>query len=123
MKKYGEEVIYPELSYKIVGLLFKLHRKIGRYGREKQYADYLAKKLHEECVSFKREYTISGTGNRLDFIIEDKIILELKAKPVMIEMDYDQLKRYLHITNLQLGLLINFREKHLKPKRILNTYS
>ncbi len=123
MKKYGVEVVYPELSYIVVGVLFKAHRKIGRYGKEKQYSDLVALMLKGKNIHFKREYTVVGTGNRLDFVIEDKLIIELKARQIMIEADYAQLKRYLHITKLQLGLLVNFRDKHLKPKRILNLYT
>jgi len=57
--------------------------------------------------------------NRIDFLIEDKIILELKCKRTVEKSDYYQLKRYLIVLNKKLGLLVNFRDKHIKPKRIL----
>src|SRR3989344_879046 len=59
-------------------------------------------------------------SNFVDFIIEDKIVLELKAKPFTDKEDYYQLRRYLHNAKVKLGLLVNFRDRYLKPKRILN---
>ena len=56
----------------------------------------------------------------VDFIVENKIILEFKAKDFITKEDYFQTKRYLVTLNLKLALLINFRQKRLAPKRILN---
>ena len=56
----------------------------------------------------------------MDFIIEDKIIIELKAKPFITKNDYYQTRRYLELLNLELGIIVDFRQKYLKPKRILN---
>ena len=55
-----------------------------------------------------------------DFIIDDKIILDLKAKPIVTKEDYYQMKRYLKSSQKRLGIIVNFRQPHLYPKRILN---
>lgn len=122
--KKNIEVLYPELSYKINGACFNVHNKLNRFCREKQYADELEVELDKCGVKYKREFRINTdkkfTGNVADFIIEDCIVLELKAKNIITKDDYYQLKRYLITLNKKLGLLINFRDTYLKPKRVLN---
>ena len=121
------ELIYKELSYTITGFLFKTHKQLGRFCREKQYSDFLDKILHDSELKYQREIELkileehSPKGNRVDFIIEDKIILDLKAKPFILREDYNQMQRYLQAANIELGLIVNFRSYYLKPKRILNT--
>jgi len=112
-------LFYPELSYKITGLCFEVHNELGRYAREKQYADFIEDKLKETELSFKREQRIGESGNILDFVIQDRIVLEIKAKKLLLKEDYYQIQRYLQCTHLKLGLLINFRNRYLKPKRII----
>jgi len=113
-------LVYPELSYKITGLIFKIQNDMGRLCREKQYCDRLEKLLQENNIKYKRE-AVDNDGDRFDFLIEDIMVLEIKAKQIVIKEDYYQLKRYLEINNLKLGLLVNFRNRYLKPKRILNS--
>lgn len=117
-------MIYPELSYQITGACFNVHNKLSRFCREKQYADELEAELNSLGIKFKRELRINSdekfTGNIADFIIEDCIVLELKAKPIVSKDDYYQLKRYLISNNKKLGLLVNFRDTYLKPRRVLN---
>ncbi|MFH1822667.1 MAG: GxxExxY protein, partial [Patescibacteria group bacterium] len=62
--------------------------------------------------------------NICDFIIDDKgekIIIELKAVRFLTNEDYFQIKRYLSCSRLELGIIFNFRQKYLEPKRILNS--
>lgn len=123
------KVLFPELSYKIVGLLYELHNALGRYCQEKQYADGLEILLKEACLPYEREYriehalsAISPTRNKVDFLIDGKIIVEMKAKQMLTKEDYFQAQRYLKNTNLELALLVNFRFPQLKVKRILNSH-
>jgi GxxExxY protein len=117
-------IIEKELSYKVNGIFFQVHDDLGRYCTEKQYGDVLEKKLKQEGISYKREQGVSIGGrlsNFVDFIVEDKIAIDLKAKPFVTKEDYFQMKRYLEATGLELGLIVNFRSKYLRPKRILNS--
>ena len=113
------DLLYEDLTYKIRGIMFEVHREQGRFAKEKQYADLLEKKFIEKGVKYKRELRISDTGNIVDFLIEDKIILEIKSKPFLLKVDYYQLQRYLQSTQIKLGLLVNFRAEYLNPQRVL----
>lgn len=114
-----EKLIYPELSYIIVGILFSTHNQLGPYGREKQYCDLIELKLNEIKMPFQRECRIGNSGNIIDFIVNNKIIIEAKAKRIITKEDYYQTQRYLQETNIKLGLLVNFRNKYIKPTRII----
>ena len=121
----ANKVIYPELSYKITGLFYEVHNNLGRFCREKQYGDELNTLLLRSGINFKREASLvdfgkNVSGNIADFIVDDKIIVELKAKNFITKEDYYQMLRYLESSKMKLGLLVNFRNVHLKPKRIIN---
>ncbi len=60
---------------------------IGRFGREKQYCDTLALTLAEARAPFIREYSVPKTGNRLNFLINDTMVLEAKAVPFLSKPD------------------------------------
>lgn len=117
--KVSRKVIYPELSYKIVGILFETHKELGMYAREKQYGDFIEKKFEESKLNYKRELVISDSGNIVDFLIENKIILELKACVNISKEHFRQIQNYLQQSKVKLGILVNFREIKLKPKRIM----
>ena len=119
-KKVGEKVIFPELSYTINGILFSVHNDLGRFAREKQYGDLLEKKLKEINMSYKRELPISDSGNIVDFIIDNKILLEIKSIRFLTKDSYRQTQNYLQQTGLKLGFLINFRSEYLKIVRIIH---
>ena len=129
MNSNSQKLIFPELSYEINGILFTVHNTLGRYCNEKQYADALEKELKQKGVSYKREFYIDQLSsventekrNKVDFVVDDKIILELKAKRMLVREDYYQLRRYLDAAEFKLGLLVNFRDRYLRPKRILNS--
>jgi GxxExxY protein len=122
------KILYKELSYKLNGLFYETHKVLGKYRNEKQYADYFEELLKREKLKYEREYRfedIQYGQNKVrcvcDFIIEGKIILEFKAKSVITKEEYFQVKRYLVTLNLELGILVNFRQPGLVPKRILNS--
>ena len=122
------KLIYPELSYKITGILFNVHNELGRFRNEKEYSDAVEGYLKELKVEYEREkilpisfeHELKGR-NKIDFLIENKIILEIKAKRLLTKDDYYQIKRYLVALNKKLGLLVNFRQKYIRPKRVLNS--
>ena len=119
-------LLFPKLSYQLTGLCFQVHKELGRFCREKQYADRLEALLKDNGLKYVREFSIhklrenSPLGNTIDFLIEEKIIIDLKAKKYLTKEDYYQMLRYLQSARLELGLIINFRSTYLKPKRILN---
>ncbi len=122
----GNEIIYKDLSYKINGICFKVHNELGRFCRERQYSDKLEELFKENKIDYKREIRIdklteSPEGNIADFIIKDKIILDVKAKKFITKEDYYQMLRYLKAAKMKLGLIVNFRSTYLKPKRVLNS--
>ena len=87
-KMEDDKIIYKELSYRINGLLFKVHREFGRQCREQLSGDAFEKLLREEMVSFEREKPLPIPAinrvntNVVDFSIDGKILVDLKAKPV-----------------------------------------
>ena len=76
----NQKLIYPELSYTLTGLCFEAHNTLGRYAREIQYGNCIEEKLKTANIPHKREFRVGDTGNVLDFLIDDKIVLEIKAK-------------------------------------------
>ena len=126
--KVSTKVIYPELSYNIVGCLFDVHNELGRFAKEKQYCELLNKLFKEKGLIFEREKQISFENvgrftNQVDFDINSQIILEIKAKVAITKDDYNQINRYLEVGNRELGILVNFRNKYLKPIRVIRSYS
>lgn len=113
------KLIYPELSYLLTGICFDVQNELGRFSREKQYGDMLEAKFQDKHIVYLREYRVAELGNIADFIVDDKILIELKAKRFILKEDYYQVQRYLKSLNLKLGLIINFRDRFLKPKRII----
>lgn len=123
------KIIYPELSYRINGLLFKVHNELGRYCREIQYAEYFEKLLQENNIKYEREHVLpvahieNHFTNIVDFVINGQILIDLKAKPVVKREDYNQMLRYLDASKCKLGIIINFRSKYLQPIRVIRANS
>ncbi len=122
------KVVFPELSYIICGLCFQVHNKLGRFRNEKQYADAFENLLKENKINYVREMALSGSfegekarRNIPDFIMENKIAVDFKDKGVITKEDYFQMRRYLASVGYRLGIIVNFRQKILSPKRVLNT--
>lgn len=122
------KILHAKLSYQITGVLFKVHNALGRFCNEKQYADALECSFRESGINFKREQELEKSfeaeqagRNRVDFLIEDEIVLEIKAKRIIERRDYFQMKRYLVAGNKKLGILVNFQQRYLSPKRVLNS--
>lgn len=123
------KLIYPELSYKIVGAMFAVHNALGPTYAEKHYQQALEKAFKAEKLEFTPQADIplfyKDSRQKIgffkaDFLIEHKIVLELKT---VRQITYDhcrQLMRYLKQTKYQLGIIANFRRQRLETKRIIN---
>ena len=121
------ELIYPDLNYKLVGILYRIHNELGNHYHERYYQRALAKELEAAGLVYEREiplelhYRGSPIGKYVaDFMIEDKIFLELKTVPRLSSKDLRQVRAYLKAKKLRLGLLVNFRSERLNIHRILN---
>ena len=123
-----KDLIFPELSYRLVGILFKVHRELGGKYQEKYYQRAVEQLLKEDGLKYEREVKVDLIFNDtnigkyyLDFLIDGKLILELKATPFLHPDDFKQVLAYLKSRRLKLGILANFRGPKLVYKRILNS--
>jgi len=124
-KNIIDDLVYPELSYKIIGILFSVY--IGYGYKEKYYERSVAEYFLRNKIKFKRQlpYKIKILGkiigiNYLDFLVEDKVILELKQGNYFSRQNIKQANSYLKITHLQLAILANFTPKGIQFKRLVN---
>ena len=111
-----------KLSNRIIGLAIEVHRYLGPGLLESTYQQCLAYEFRENGINFFLEHPIPikyknieiNCAFRADFIVEDSIILELKAVEKILPIHEAQLITYLKITGIKLGLIINFNFKLLK---------
>lgn len=122
------KIVEKELSFKIMGILFSVHNQLGNRYQEKYYQRAIEEALKEEKLSFKKELKVDLFYNKkvigkyfLDFLVEDRVILEIKAVDLLRPKDFKQVLAYLTANNLELGILANFRTSRLAYKRILNS--
>jgi len=120
-------LLYPELSYKLIGILFKIHNKLGAGYQEKYYQRALEKEFTINSIPFKREVLVNLEYNNeyigkyfIDFVVDEKIALELKTVEFIKKKYIHQVLAYLNSTNLKLGILVNFNCDSLYYKRIIN---
>ncbi|MBU4331702.1 GxxExxY protein [Patescibacteria group bacterium] len=123
----ANKVIHKDLSYKIVGILFEVYNDLGYGYQEKYYERAIVKYLIAAKIKFKRQvsYLIKAKGEvigryYLDFLIEDKIILELKKGNYFSKRNIEQVKGYLKATGMKLAILANFTSSGVKFFRVLN---
>ena len=119
-------IIYEAESYKIIGALYEAFRKLGPSVREKDIQACLADLLKEKGFQIKEQVPVKLLNNNrtvrtyyLDFLIDDKIVLEIKSGKYNPEY-FKQVKTYLKISGLKLGLLGIFTKNRVIPKRIPN---
>lgn len=123
----NEKVVEPELSYKIVGILFEVHTKLGGRFQEKVYQKAVETLLQREKIPYQKELAADLIFENvkigkyyLDFLIAGKVILELKAVYRFHPEHFRQVKAYLKSKNLKLGILANFKGPKLIYTRVLN---
>lgn len=120
-----EEYKYSALTSKIIGCAMKVHSTLGNGFQEVIYQRALAIEMTNQGLSFVREmempifYDEQQIGRRrVDFFVEDKIMVELKAVIQLQDVHLAQAINYLEAYNMEVGLLINFGSKSLQFKRV-----
>ena len=122
-----KDLVLPELSYKIIGCAFDVYNSLGSGHHEKYYQRALAESFNGERLSIRQQVyfplkyknKIVGT-NFLDFLVEDKVIVEIKKGNSYSKRHIDQVLEYLTISKLKLAILINFGSQGVSFKRIIN---
>lgn len=122
-----EDVVYPELSYLLMGALFQIHNELGTKYQEKHYQRAIEIKLKELKIPYQKEVMVEVLfgGEKLgkffaDFIIDGKILLETKMIWRITSSEIKQILRYLKATNLKLAIIANFKHPQLEFRRVLN---
>jgi GxxExxY protein len=114
-------------TYKIIGICMEVHRNLGPGLLEIVYKDALELEFKDNNIPFKREkeYSIEYKGTILphkfyaDFIINEDIVLEVKAIKEFSSEHIAQILNYIKLSNSEVGLLINFQTKSLQYKRYI----
>jgi GxxExxY protein len=119
-----------ELSYQIIGLAIKLHQSLGAGLLESVYESALAYDLKANGFQVKQQVPVpfvykeisQDIGFRIDLLVENKILIELKSVEYLAAVHYSQTLTYLKLSKIKLGLLINFNTVVLKNDihRIVN---
>ena len=120
------DFLYVDITRKIIGAAFEVYKEFGYGFLEKVYENALLLELTDSNLKADSQKTISvvykgrTVGNyTADIVVEDKVLVELKAEKAYNPKHEAQLIHYLKATNLRVGLLINFGESTCKPKRII----
>lgn len=121
------EFKYQDITEKIIGAAMKVHSTLGNGFQEVIYQRALALQLEHDNISFLREcnmpifYLEKQIGERrVDFFIEEKVCVELKAIINLEPVHFAQARNYLEAFNIEIGLLINFGSVSLQFKRLTN---
>ena len=119
---------YADLTGKIIGCAMEVHNELGNGFQEVIYQRALEIEMTNQFIHVKREFTMQiyykkeNIGSRrVDFLVDDKISVELKAIIQLEDVHLAQAINYLEAYNLEVGLLINFGARSLQFKRLINS--
>jgi len=115
-------LIQEELTEQIIGSAIEVHREIGPGLLETAYEECLCHELHLRNLNFQRQVNLPvgykglklDCGYRIDVIVENLVILEMKSVEQILPVHHAQLLTYLRLSGMQVGLLINFNVSILK---------
>lgn len=118
-----------DLSNRVIGCGIKVHKVLGPGFIEKIYSKALAYELGKSAIKFTRETTIRVKyedvllgEQRLDFLVEDELIMEIKAVFEINDFHMAQMLSYLKAANKKLGLILNFAKTTLEIKRVVYNF-
>ena len=121
-----KKIVHKELSYKVNGILFNVFKSFGGAYQEKYYQKalkqaFLAAKIpYLEQVRVDLNYKERNMGRYyLDFLIDNKLVLEIKAKSNLTMTDVIQVLNYLKASNIELGIIANFTKDGVRIRRVL----
>lgn len=121
------DLLYPELSYQIIGCAYDVHNQLGFGHHEKYYQCAYAEALKFKSLNFSEQiyFPLKFNGkmigkNFFDFLVEEKIVVELKKDNRFSKQHIDQVLEYLKTSDLRLAILINFTRTGVIYKRIIN---
>lgn len=121
--------ILNKLTQQAIGISINVHNKIGPGFVEKIYCGILSYEFKKAKLKFEREAEIKVKYEgqefgyqRVDFLIEDKIIIEVKSVPEINNIHQAQLLSYLRTSNIRVGLILNFAKSRLEIKRLVNGF-
>jgi len=123
-----KELIFKDLTQKIISAAISVHKELGSGFNERIYESALAEELQNNNIRFERQkivdvfYRNKKIGfHKLDLIIEDLVIVELKTIDHLENLYLSQLISYLKATRLKVGLVLNFATPILEIKRVVNS--
>ena len=124
------EIIFKNESYNVIGACMAVHRELGCGFLEAIYQEALAYEFQLRNIPYVREKQLNvfykghflDKKYQADFICYDSIIIELKAIQALTSLHDSQLINYLKATKMQLGILVNFGQRSLETKRVVNNY-
>ena len=118
-----------DLSYRIIGIAIEVHKKLGPGFQEKIYEQALLKEFEKSSIEFEKQKVVRvdydgfGLGNqRIDLLVNGKIILEIKTCTKIIPIHRDQVISYLKTADRKLGLILNFGRRKLEIKRVVHNF-
>jgi len=129
-RRMNTDLLYPELSYQVRGAIMEVANKYGKGLKEIIYQKALAEEFTKLGIKFLQQPRIAihsfDTGQLLgtyipDFVVEDKIVLEIKATDFTIQRFVEQQLSYLRASKYELGFLANFSSEKLFIKRSIYT--
>ncbi|MFH0888347.1 MAG: GxxExxY protein [Planctomycetota bacterium] len=127
MTDKNDEFLYKDLTYKVIGIAMEIHRELQSGFLEAVYEEVMRKELEKAKIPFENQVKVDiyykeeklDKQYQADFIIDKKVLVELKGINKITDIERAQVINYLKATGLKVGLIINFGSKSLEWERII----
>jgi len=121
------ELLYSDLTYKVIGAAMEVHKNLGAGFLESVYEEALAYEFELQNILYERQKNIAVYYKNKkvkqfisDFMVDEKVVVEIKAIKNITDIERAQLINYLKATGLKVGMLFNFGADSLEYKRFVN---